>query len=101
MKKITDANDPLAKTWSRKYDSAWVPPQCNLRMIPSGMEENCVKSTKQVRVLGICRGWENLSGAAKRKTTRVWPNGTLGKREEKWLKEFLEQQKEGEEEEEY
>jgi len=31
-----------------------VPPNCG--MVPSGMQENCVKSAKQIKILGIVKG---------------------------------------------
>ena len=96
VKKITDPNDPLAKTWHSKYDSAWVPPNCNRNMIPSGKADNCIKSNTQIRILGVCRGWDNLSPQVQAKTTRVWDKNTLGKREKKWLKEFVDEDEEDE-----
>ena len=69
-------------TWRQGYDSAWV--QRN----PTS-EENCIRSPNQIRILGVCRGWDLLSAATRAKTTRVWPKDALGGRERMWLKEFV------------
>ena len=89
VKKITSSKDPMAKTWSRKYDSAYIPPG-SCPDIPSGRPENCMRSNDQIKILGACRGWENLSGSVQAKTTRVRPTSKLGGREGKWLQEFIE-----------
>ena len=45
---------PLQKTWQTAqgggFDAAWVPPNCGV--VPSGLEENCVRSPSQIQVLG-------------------------------------------------
>ena len=66
-----------------------MPANCNKGMIPSGYEENCVKSNSQIRILGVCRGWEAMPKNVQDKTTRVRPSSELGCREKKWLKEFV------------
>ena len=45
-------------SWQSEYSSAWIPPNNNIH--PSGLEETCVKSPSQVRVLGIAYGHELL-----------------------------------------
>ena len=44
--------------WHQEYSSAWLPHGNNIH--PSGLEETCVKSTAQVRILGIAYGYEKL-----------------------------------------
>ena len=46
------------KTWQKFYDSAWVPRGCG--MVPSGLEENCIKSDSQICILGVCKGFGYL-----------------------------------------
>ncbi|CAE7532535.1 NEW1 [Symbiodinium necroappetens] len=45
---------PLQTTWQTEeggsFDAAWVPPRCGV--VPSGLEENCVRSPSQIEVLG-------------------------------------------------
>ena len=57
--------DPLAKLWQDKYDTAWAPEGTDLRSIPSGMTENCINRPEQIRILGICDGWEILNDEQK------------------------------------
>lgn len=55
-KVIRNNDDPLLTTWSKEgYDSAWVPPDCNMTAVPSGLQENCVFDPKRVEVVGIAR----------------------------------------------
>ncbi len=56
--KITCQGHPLQKSWHAFYGTAWVPPNCG--MVPSGLEENCIKSPGQVKVLGVSRGFSYL-----------------------------------------
>merc|ERR1719323_2124145 len=49
---------PWQKTWQKYYDSAWVPRNCG--MVPSGLEENCIKSESQILILGVCKGFRFL-----------------------------------------
>lgn len=56
VKRITDNNDPLRTTWSSNgYDTAWVPPDCKMAAVPSGLQENCVFDPSRVKVVGIAR----------------------------------------------
>ncbi|CAE7030739.1 HEF3 [Symbiodinium natans] len=51
---ISYRGHPLQTTWQTFeggcFDAAWVPPQCGV--VPSGLEENCVRSPSQIQVLG-------------------------------------------------
>lgn len=56
VKRIDKDNHPLQQTWhDHGYDSAWVPPKCGLKAVPSGREENCVFDPKRVLVIGIAK----------------------------------------------
>ena len=63
VKRIDKQNHPEQKTWQSKWDCAWVPPGCG--MVQSEREENCVKSPMQVKVLGVCHGWDKLDQQTK------------------------------------
>lgn len=53
---IRKDNDPMLTTWhDRGYDSAWVPADCGMKAVPSGLQENCVFEPSRVRVVGIAR----------------------------------------------
>ncbi|XP_051552161.1 grass carp reovirus (GCRV)-induced gene 2p [Myxocyprinus asiaticus] len=54
VKKIDKDNHPLQKTWhSQGYDTAWVPPKCGMKAVPSGLEEDCVWDPKRIEVIDI------------------------------------------------
>ncbi|XP_078415967.1 uncharacterized protein LOC144691597 [Cetorhinus maximus] len=54
VKKIDRENHPMATTWNQQgYDTAWVPPNCGMRNVPSGLEEDCVWDPQRVRVFDI------------------------------------------------
>lgn len=60
VKRIAQDNHPLQYTWhSQGYDTAWVPPNCGMRSVPSGREEDCVFDPKRVEVVGIARAPNN------------------------------------------
>lgn len=42
VKCICKDKDPVKTTCSKQYDSAWVPPNCGMVGVPSGLQENCV-----------------------------------------------------------
>ena len=90
-KRVVREEDPDRTTWQRDHGSAWVPPNCNLDMIPSGFEENCVKSKAQVRVLGVTRGWALLARNVQQMThdLRRSPGTDLSRREKKVLHDLL------------
>ncbi|XP_068461103.1 uncharacterized protein [Clinocottus analis] len=54
VKRIDKDNHPMQYTWSTQgYDTAWVPPNCGMKAVPSGLEEDCVFDPKKVKVVGI------------------------------------------------
>ncbi|KAI5608341.1 hypothetical protein C0J50_6812 [Silurus asotus] len=54
IKKIDKDNHPMQKTWhSNGYDTAWVPPKCGMKAVPSGMEEDCVWDPKRIEVIDV------------------------------------------------
>uniref|UniRef100_A0A8C9YKX4 Grass carp reovirus (GCRV)-induced gene 2p n=1 Tax=Sander lucioperca TaxID=283035 RepID=A0A8C9YKX4_SANLU len=51
VKRIDIDNHPMQYTWSTQgYDTAWVPPNCGMKAVPSGLEEDCVFDPKRVKV---------------------------------------------------
>ena len=60
---VDKQNHPDQKSWQNDWDSAWVPQNCG--MVKSGREENCIQSPEQIRILGICHGWDQLDSAVK------------------------------------
>lgn len=56
VKRIDKDNHPLQYTWNKNgYHTAWVPPKCGLKGVPSGLEEDCVFDPKRVEVKGIAK----------------------------------------------
>ncbi|XP_060927150.1 grass carp reovirus (GCRV)-induced gene 2p [Limanda limanda] len=56
VKRIDVDNHPLQLTWSAQgYDTAWVPPNCNMKSVPSGLEEDCVFDPNRVKVVCIAK----------------------------------------------
>ncbi|XP_070402544.1 uncharacterized protein [Nothobranchius furzeri] len=56
VKRIDTDNHPMQYTWSSQgYDTAWVPPNCGMKAVPSGLEEDCVFDPKRVKVVAIAR----------------------------------------------
>lgn len=54
VKRIDKDDHPMQYTWStRGYHTAWVPPNCGMKAVPSGLEEDCVFDPKRVSVVGI------------------------------------------------
>lgn len=54
VKRIDKDNHPMQQTWSSKgYDTAWVPPNCGMQSVPSGLEEDCVFDPKRVEVMDV------------------------------------------------
>ena len=90
-KRVVREDDPDRTSWQRDHGSAWVPPNCNRDMIPSGFEENCVKSKGQVRVLGVTRGWRLLPHDVRALTHNLErsPGTDLNRREKKALHDLL------------
>lgn len=61
VKRIDTDNHPMQYTWSTQgYDTAWVPPNCGMKAVPSGLEEDCVFDPKRVKVVGIARAPDNV-----------------------------------------
>merc|ERR1719154_343252 len=56
--------------WQKDYASCWVPPQ-SLELNPSGLEENCIRSRNQIRILGIAKGWDLLAPNVQALTTNT------------------------------
>lgn len=56
VKRIDKDNHPMQYTWSTQgFDTAWVPPNCGMNAVPSGLEEDCVFDPKRVKVVGIAK----------------------------------------------
>uniref|UniRef100_UPI0037E76307 uncharacterized protein n=1 Tax=Semicossyphus pulcher TaxID=241346 RepID=UPI0037E76307 len=56
VKRIDQDNHPMQYTWSSQgYDTAWVPPNCGMKAVPSGLEEDCVFDPKRVEVASIAK----------------------------------------------
>lgn len=54
VKRIDKDDHPMQKTWhSNGYDTAWVPPNCGMKAVPSGLEEDCVWDPKRIEVTDI------------------------------------------------
>lgn len=56
VKRIDQNSVDLRLTWhSKGYDTAWVPPNCGLQLVPSGLEEDCVYDPQRVQVVDIAK----------------------------------------------
>ena len=62
VKVITRQSDGMRTNWKLNYGSAWVPP--NSSMALSGRQENCMKSPRQVKILGVITGYDDLDEEA-------------------------------------
>ncbi|AWP06897.1 Hypothetical protein SMAX5B_010848 [Scophthalmus maximus] len=61
VKRIDTDNHPMQYTWSTQgFDTAWVPPNCGMKAVPSGLEEDCVFDPKRVQVVGIAKAPDTL-----------------------------------------
>ncbi|GAA6221026.1 uncharacterized protein LOC108878189 [Lates japonicus] len=61
VKRIDKDNHPMQYTWNTQgYDTAWVPPNCGMKAVPSGLEEDCVFDPKRVKVVGIAKAAPNV-----------------------------------------
>lgn len=70
VKRIDMDNHPMQYTWnSQGYDTAWVPPNCGMKAVPSGLEEDCVFDPKRVKVVGIAKAPDNVLVALKQLVT--------------------------------
>lgn len=70
--RVTEMADPLRTTWQSEYSSAWVPPTPGMG---SGKEETCVKSSAQVRILGIAYGHELLDPVTQSRVRDLFGTG--------------------------
>nr|XP_046243034.1 uncharacterized protein LOC124058140 [Scatophagus argus] len=60
VKRIDKDNHPMQLSWhTNGYDTAWVPPNCGMTAVPSGLEEDCVFDPKRVQVVGIAKAPNN------------------------------------------
>merc|ERR1712038_569201 len=83
---INRQGHPLQKTWQSEFGSAWTPPNTH------GMvrfQENCLQSNDQIRILGVCRGFDLLPWHVQEKTYRVCHSHYLWDWEVEELKHFL------------
>jgi len=88
-KTVVDPDDPLKTEWQQEFSSAWIPPKN--RVTGSQLEETCVKSAAQVRILGLVRGWEFLPNDLKRNVKNAANTGdTLDKHDNYMLESMLE-----------
>ncbi|XP_014844176.1 PREDICTED: uncharacterized protein LOC106918717 [Poecilia mexicana] len=56
VKRIDKDNHPMQYTWSTQgYDTAWVPPNCGMKAVPSGLEEDCVFDPSRITVVDIAQ----------------------------------------------
>uniref|UniRef100_A0A4W4GKY4 PARP catalytic domain-containing protein n=1 Tax=Electrophorus electricus TaxID=8005 RepID=A0A4W4GKY4_ELEEL len=54
IKRIDTDNHPMQKTWhNHGFDTAWVPPNCGMLAVPSGLEEDCVWDPKRIKVIDV------------------------------------------------
>ncbi|XP_061104383.1 grass carp reovirus (GCRV)-induced gene 2p [Conger conger] len=54
VKRIDQDNHPMQKSWhTQGYDTAWVPPNCGMKSVPSGLEEDCVWDVGRIEVIDI------------------------------------------------
>lgn len=60
VKKIDQDNHPMQKSWhSQGYDTAWVPPNCGMKSVPSGLEEDCVWDPLRIQVIDVQHATDN------------------------------------------
>lgn len=64
VKRIDKGNHPMQYTWSKhKYDTAWVPSNCDMKAVPSGLEEDCVFDPKNFEVVAIAEAPHREAGS--------------------------------------
>lgn len=79
VKRIDQDNHPMQYTWSSQgYDTAWVPPNCGMKAVPSGLEEDCVFDPKRVKVVGIARAPDNVLKELQQLVANSLKNSTEG-----------------------
>ncbi len=62
-------------TWQAEANSAWIPAGC--KSIGNGRSENCVGKSKQIRVIGVVRGWKELDSSTKELTQKKKKHKTV------------------------
>ena len=80
----------MRKTWQSQFDSAWLPANADRGMVRSGRSENCIKSPRQIRILGVTRGRHLISTKT---VEQVLESSTLSPNEEAELESLLEDYK--------
>ncbi|XP_023322799.1 uncharacterized protein LOC111697135 [Eurytemora carolleeae] len=89
-KTIQRSDDPLKTSWHKEFSAAWIPPHNSVT--PAGLEETCVKSAAQVRILGVVRGWEYLEPYTKgRLKNDAGTSDRLDLQDNKVLEDMIEQ----------
>ncbi|XP_072244241.1 uncharacterized protein [Leuresthes tenuis] len=79
VKRIDKDNHPMQYTWNTQgYDTAWVPPNCGMKAVPSGLEEDCVFDPKRVKVVGIAKAPDTLLAELKQLVTNSLQNPSGG-----------------------
>lgn len=79
VKRIDKDNHPMQYTWSSQgYDTAWVPPNCGMKAVPSGLEEDCVFDPKNVKVVAIARAHESVLAELQQLVTNSLRNSDRG-----------------------
>lgn len=78
VKRIDKDNHPMQYTWNTQgYDTAWVPPNCGMVAVPSGLEEDCVFDPKRVKVTGIAQAPDTLLAELKQLVANSLKNGVV------------------------
>ena len=72
--------DSFKRTWQDAFMSAWVPADSPLAK--RKMEETCVRSADQIRILGVCYGWDLLPDEVRKSVTHSSLFGTSVDRNE-------------------
>uniref|UniRef100_A0A7M5X565 Ricin B lectin domain-containing protein n=1 Tax=Clytia hemisphaerica TaxID=252671 RepID=A0A7M5X565_9CNID len=89
---ITEYDDPMRREWHRNFSSAWIPQNSFDYFHHNNYEETCVKSSTQVRILGIAYGHELLSYDLRQQLPNLYGTGdSLNRTENKILDSMLEQ----------
>ncbi len=85
--KVTSQTQEDRTTWHSKGNTAWVPAGCG--MVKSDRSENCIKKMKQIKIIGVVRGWDKLDSATQAKTRdRTGTTVPLDEEEKKLLEDL-------------
>jgi len=90
---VTHDTDPMRTRWHQDHSSAWIPANCGYFRgnPPTDKEETCVKSSDQVRILGIAYGHELLDYETRRRLDNLFGTAdNLGKYETRVLDDMIE-----------